>query len=213
MRKTFFAGIMVLLLLLLVTGCGRSSQRAVEGTWYGDHDDMLILQKDGSYTSTWLATGRYHVEGETVVLTGSGMAEGSVTELRITEANGKTVLREENQERTYYTESSDAVAAIEKRAEAARKEEEQKVTKALDELKENLVGTWEWVGYAGEVTFGADGTFSGTVSGTKPGTYVVVDLNSVEITTEEQVYTERIQYSKEEDAEKLIFGALSLVKK
>jgi len=213
MKKVLCVVTMLLLIVLLSTGCGLNSREAVAGTWYGDNDDTLILQKDGSYTSTWLATGKYRVDGETIVLTGSGMAEGSIKELRINKANDKTVLHEEKLALTYYADSSEAAAAIEKREEAVRKEEEQQVAKELDTLKENLVGTWEWAGYAGEVIFGADGTISGTVSGMKPGTYKVVDLNNIEITNEEQVYTKRIQYSKEDSVQKLIFGPLNLVKK
>jgi len=213
MKKGLYVVTMLLLVVLLSTGCGLNPREAVAGTWYGDNDDTLILQKDGSYTSTWLSTGKYRVDGETIVLTGSGMAEGSIKELRINKSNDKTVLHEEKLALTYYADSSEAAEAIEKREEAVRKEEEQQVAKELDTLKENLIGTWEWAGYAGEVIFGADGTISGTVSGMKPGTYKVVDLNIIEITNEEQVYTKRIQYSKEDSVQKLIFGPLNLVKK
>ena len=213
MKKGLYVVTMLLLVVLLSTGCGLNPREAVAGTWYGDNDDTLILQKDGSYTSTWLSTGKYRVDGETIVLTGSGMAEGSIKELRINKSNDKTVLHEEKLALTYYADSSEAAEAIEKREEAVRKEEEQQVAKELDTLKENLIGTWEWAGYAGEVIFGADGTISGTVSGMKPGTYEVVDLNKIKVIEAEREYSERIIYTKEGSVQKLTFGTLNLVKK
>lgn len=213
MRKLFCKLGMALLLTVLFAGCGSNSRGAVAGTWYGDNADMLELKADGSYASTWLGEGKFRVEGDTVLLTGTGMAEGSARELRIANTEGKKVLREEPLALTYYSVSSDATAAMEKREEALRVEEEQQAAKELELLKEALIGTWEWAGYAGEVTFGEDGTMSGTVSGMKPGKYEVVDLNNLKIENEEQVYTKRIQYTKEGSVQKLIFGTLNLVKK
>jgi hypothetical protein len=180
MRKLFCRMGMVLLLTILFAGCGANSRGAVAGTWYGDNADMLVLKADGSYTSTWLGDGKFRVEGDAILLTGTGMAEGSAKELRVSNVDGKKVLHEGPLALTYYSESSDATAAMEKREEVLRVEEEQQAAKELEILKEALIGTWEWVGYAGEVTFGADGTISGTVSGMKPGTYEVVDLNNIQ---------------------------------
>lgn len=213
MRKTFYCMTTLLLIALLSAGCGLSSRAAVTGTWYGDNADMLILKTDGSYASTWLGDGKYRVEGERILLSGTGMSEGSVKELRVDKADGKNVLREEKLELAYYADSSDAAAAIEKQAEEVLKEEEQRAAEELNALKEALVGTWEWSGYAGEVTFGADGTISGTVSGMKPGTYEVIDLNSIKVVESERDYTERIVLTKEGTVQKLTFGTLNLVKK
>src|SRR5674476_730701 len=53
-----------------------------------------------------------------------------------------------------------------KREEAIRTEEAAKIAKELDAFKAELIVTWEWVGYSGDVTFKADGTVSG--SGKRP---------------------------------------------
>ena len=108
MRKTFYCMTTFLLIALLSAGCGLSSRAAVSGTWYGDNADMLILKTDGSYASTWLGDGKYRVEGERILLSGTGMAEGSVKELRVDKADGKNVLREEKLALAYYADSSDA---------------------------------------------------------------------------------------------------------
>lgn len=212
MRKLFCKLGMALLLTVLFAGCGSTARGAVAGTWYGDNADMLELKAEGSYTSTWLGEGKFRVEGDIILLTGTGMAEGSAKELHISNVDGKKVLHEDSLALTYYSVSSDATAAMEKQKEALRAEEEQQAAKELEMLKEDLVGTWEWAGYAGEVTFGKDGTMSGTVSGMKPGTYEVVDLNTIRIIESEREYTERISLAKEGSVQKLIFGTLNLVK-
>jgi len=213
MKRALCYAITFILIVLLIAGCGIGSRNAVAGTWYGDNQDMLILNVNGGYTSTWLGDGKYRVDGDMVLLSGSGMAEGSLKELKVGKVDGKNVLQEEVLAVTYYTASSDADAAIERQKELVREQEEQRAVEELDALKKDLIGTWEWAGYAGEVIFGADGTISGTVSGMKPGTYEVIDLSNIKITNEEQTYTKRIQYSEEENTQKLIFGTLNLVKK
>lgn len=213
MRKAVYCMTVFLLVALLSAGCGLSARREVTGTWYGDNADMLVMKTDGSYASTWLGEGNFRVEGEKILLTGTGMADGSSKELRIDKMDGKKVLREEQLVVAYYTDSSEAAAAKAERAEEILQKEEQRAAEELNTLKETLVGTWEWSGYAGEVTFGEDGAISGTVSGMKPGTYEVVDLNTIRVVESEREYTERIVLSKEGSVLRLTFGTLNLVKK
>lgn len=200
-------------LAVLFAGCGQAAVKAVSGTWYGDKPDTLILRETGEYSSNWLGNGKFTVEGNTIRLLGTGLDEGSQKELTIGEAGGRKVLISAEQGVTFFTDADAATEAIRKREEAIRTEEAAKIAKELDAFKAELIGTWEWVGYSGDVTFKADGTVSGTVSGMKPGTYKVIDMKTIEITEEERKYTERISISKADDTVKLMFGTLSLVKK
>lgn len=212
MKKVFFCLVIGTLIAFFATGCGKIALGTVSGTWYGDNQDSLVLTEKGEYTSSWLGDGEYSIDGDTVHLSGRGMADGSVTELKMGTIGGKKILLEKKQSVTYYVLSSDATEAIRMREESVRKEEEERVAEELNALKKDLIGTWEWVGYAGDVTFSEDGTINGTVSGMKPGTYEVIDFKTLKIENADQSYTRRIDYSKDENGENLTFGTMKLVK-
>lgn len=211
-RMAYIMGVGIMLIVLFA-GCGQAALKAVSGTWYGDKPDTLILKETGEYSSNWLGNGKFTVKGNIISLSGTGLNEGSQKELIIEEADGRKVLFFAGQGVTFFTDADAATRAIQEREEAIRKEEAAKIAKELNAFKAELIGTWEWVGYSGEVTFKADGTVSGTVSGMKPGTYKVIDTKTIEITEVERKYTERISITKTDDTEKLMFGTLNLVKK
>lgn len=163
----------------LMAGCGSSKNRVV-GTWYCDRDDesVLMLKKDNTYTDgTWLTSGDFSVEDDTVILV--GMLDGTHI-LQIQKEEGEIILCHLGSDgtplRTYYNTAKKAAAVRTARQEAERLAAEEKAAALRKALEESIVGYW--CGRLDVKEFGADGTYTEyTADGPQKGSYEILEWN------------------------------------
>lgn len=183
MNKRIITVIIFFCICCTFSGCGKSVQKAIAGTWYSDRDDqsVLTLKTDGTYSDgIWLTSGDYTIDGDKVVLTSA--LDGTIT-LLIKANNGETTLYFENDpySHTYYTDSKQAQAAREERQEVEQNTADKQIAAEQKTLKEVLPGYWyNSAGYP--IEFTADGDYiSYPLGKQQQGKYKVLSGNSISV--------------------------------
>lgn len=185
MKKAIPIILASIMLLCMFTGCS-SKNSSVVGTWYSDQDDesVLLLKKDNTYTDgSWLSTGEFFVEENTVVMVGP--LDGT-HKLKIEQEDGQMILRYYDRDseipRTFYKSADQAQTARDVRKEAERIAAEEQAAAELKELEDGLIGYW-YTDSRSPIEFTQDGLYiEYTADGIQQGKYQVLSGSELSVT-------------------------------
>lgn len=215
MKRHFLILLSLIILCFTLTGCSKSEEKAVVGTWYSDKPDTLVLDKDGNYSSQWLNNGKYTVKDGKLTLTNTNPMDGSTKIFEIKKDNGRTTFYYAALNSTYYDNQEEANKLIEKKAATEQTEKEAAETTAKKDVENNLVGTWNWAAVKKDVQFTGDGQYIFDNYKKNVWKYEIVDSKNLKITKDTgEVYNQPIKLTKTDNGYELQFPPMgTLVKK